>query len=109
MTETMSEGDRQGAKRQQKAIGTVVSAGGDKTARVVVQRLVKHPKYGKFMRRDTKLAVHDPQNAAKVGDKVEVAPCRPISKTKSWRLVRVIEKSRSADKAVGAEQQRDQQ
>lgn len=105
MTETMNQGENHGAKRHQKAIGTVVSASGDKTARVVIQRLVKHPKYGKYVRRETKLAIHDPLNTVKVGDKVEIAPCRPISKTKSWRLVRVVEKGRTPEAIVGVEAQ----
>lgn len=70
--------------------GTVSSAGGDQTIRVVVENLVRHPRYGKFIRRRTKLAAHDPRNQAAVGDLVEIVPCRPISKTKSWRLLRVV-------------------
>lgn len=77
-------------KRPRSRIGTVVSAGGDKTARVVVNTLVKHPMYGKYVRRRTKLAVHDPRNAASLGDLVEIIPCRRKSKTKSWRLLRVV-------------------
>jgi small subunit ribosomal protein S17 len=69
--------------------GTVVKDGCDKTVSVVVNYLMKHPKYGKYIRRRTKLQVHDEQNEAKVGDVVEIAECRPMSKTKNWRLVRV--------------------
>ena len=75
---------------QQRLTGTVSSVGGDKTIRVVVENLVKHQLYGKYVRRRSKLAAHDPANAAKLGDKVEIISCRPVSKTKSWRLVRVV-------------------
>jgi len=57
---------------------------------VVIEALVKHPQYGKYTRTRTKLAVHDPTNAAAEGDVVEIAPCRRMSKTKCWRLVRVV-------------------
>ena len=54
------------------------------------ERLVKHPLYGKYIRRATKYKAHDEQNRAKVGDKVEITFCRPMSKTKTWRLVNVV-------------------
>jgi small subunit ribosomal protein S17 len=57
----------------------------------MINYLVRHPKYGKYVRRRTSIHVHDEQNAAKVGDRIEIAECRPISKTKSWTLIRVIE------------------
>jgi small subunit ribosomal protein S17 len=72
-------------------IGIVESDKRDKTRKVVVQFVSKHPKYGKYLRKRTTLHVHDEQNESKLGDRVEVAPCRPISKTKAWRLVRVVE------------------
>jgi small subunit ribosomal protein S17 len=68
----------------------VSSTGGQKTIRVDIEQLQKHPYYGKYIRRRTRLAVHDPHETAKLGDIVEIAPCRRISKSKSWRLVRVI-------------------
>jgi small subunit ribosomal protein S17 len=74
-------------------IGIVRSDARDKTRKVVVEYLAKHPKYGKFLRKRTVLHVHDEGNDSSLGDRVEVAPCRPISKTKSWRLVRVVEKA----------------
>ncbi|MBN1342219.1 MAG: 30S ribosomal protein S17 [Phycisphaerae bacterium] len=77
-------------RHRRRRTGTVVSDRGDKTITVAVDYLVRHEKYGKFMRRRTKLHAHDEANEAKVGDMVEVAECRPISKTKNWRLVRVI-------------------
>ncbi|MEO1129553.1 MAG: 30S ribosomal protein S17 [Planctomycetota bacterium] len=72
-------------------IGIVESDKRDKTRKVVVQFVSKHPKYGKYLRKRTTLHVHDEQNESRLGDRVEVAPCRPISKTKAWRLVRVVE------------------
>ncbi len=72
------------------ATGVVTSVSGAKTVVVTVNRLVKHPLYGKYMRRRTKLAVHDANGEAKVGDTVDILPCRPMSKTKSWRLARVV-------------------
>ena len=73
--------------------GVVVSNSGDKSIRVVVDYKVKHPKYGKYVKRRTKIGVHDERNQSRVGDLVEVAQCRPRSKTKSWRLLRVVEKA----------------
>lgn len=74
-------------------VGVVESDKRDKTVKVVVGYLAKHPKYGKFLRKRTVLHVHDEHNDAKFGDRVEVAPCRPVSKTKTWRLVRVVERA----------------
>ena len=71
----------------------VVSKSGDKSVTVVIDYKVKHPKYGKYMRRRTKLAVHDERNQSGVGDVVEIAQCRPLSKRKSWRLLKVLEKA----------------
>jgi small subunit ribosomal protein S17 len=83
-------GEKQTSVRLQRLTGVVSSSKGGKTIQVNVDRVVQHPQYGKFLRRRTKLAAHDPQNTAKVGDVVEIVPCRPISKSKSWRLVRVV-------------------
>lgn len=73
--------------------GFVTSTKCAKTIRVEVGYLVKHPKYGKMMRRRTVLCAHDEKSEAKIGDKVEVAQCRPMSKTKAWRLVKVLSNS----------------
>ena len=73
--------------------GVVDSVSGAKTVRVIIETLVKHPFYGKYVRRRTRLLAHDEQEQARVGDRVEVAQCRPISKRKSWRLVRVLKRS----------------
>ena len=71
----------------------VVSKSGDKSIVCQIDYKVKHPRYGKYIRRRTKLGVHDPQNQASVGDHVEIIECRPISKTKTWRLVKVLKKA----------------
>ena len=73
--------------------GRVVSNGMDKTAAVAVERLIKHPMYGKYIRRTTKILAHDEQNECQIGDTVEIAECRPISKRKTWRVVNVVERS----------------
>ncbi|MEE8428659.1 MAG: 30S ribosomal protein S17 [Gammaproteobacteria bacterium] len=72
------------------ASGRVVSSKMDKTATVVLERLVKHPLYGKYIRRSSKLHIHDANNECQEGDLVSIEQCRPISKTKSWKLVKVI-------------------
>ena len=77
-------------------IGTVESDSRLKTRKVVVRFMAKHPKYGKFIKRRTVLHVHDEANESHTGDVVEVAQCRPISKTKFWTLVRVVERRSEA-------------
>lgn len=71
--------------------GRVISNKGDKSITVLVERKVKHPKYGKFVSRSTKLHAHDEKNQCKEGDVVTITESRPISKTKTWKLVKVIE------------------
>jgi small subunit ribosomal protein S17 len=73
--------------------GVVISNSGNKSIKISVDFKVKHPEYGKYVKRRTKLAVHDEHNQADVNDVVEVVECRPYSKTKSWRLVRVLKKA----------------
>ncbi len=81
-------------KKQEKMVrGTVVSKSGDKSIRVVIDYKVKHPLYGKYINRRTKLGVHDEANKAGVGDIIEAVECRPISKSKSWRLVKVVKEA----------------
>ncbi|HDN59259.1 MAG: 30S ribosomal protein S17 [Candidatus Neomarinimicrobiota bacterium] len=77
--------------RRKTFIGTVVSNKMDKTIVVAVERLVKHPLYGKYIRRTTKLYAHDPQNRCKEGDVVKVIESRPLSKLKRWRLLEIID------------------
>mgnify|MGYP003263169553 FL=1 len=73
--------------------GRVVSDKMEKSVVVAIDRMVNHPLYGKFIRRTTKLHVHDENNECGMGDVVEIRQTRPISKTKSWALVRVVEKA----------------
>jgi len=82
---------------EQKSIRTVtarvVSSRMDKTISVSVERVVKHPVYGKYIRRTTKLLAHDEENTCKEGDVVSITECRPYSKRKSWRVVEVLERA----------------
>ncbi len=74
--------------------GVVASDKGDKTIAVRVVVVVKHPKYGKYLRRDQTYHVHDENNEAKTGDRVKIVHVAPISKTKNWRLVEVLERAK---------------
>ncbi len=76
--------------------GRVVSDKMDKTVSVAIERLIKHPVYGKYIRRTTKVLAHDAANECKAGDRVAISECRPVSKNKSWSVVNVVE--RAADK-----------
>ncbi len=73
--------------------GSVISDRMDKTATVLIERKVKHPLYGKFVKKSTKLHVHDENNECSMGDTVQITECRPMSKTKSWTLVKIVEKA----------------
>ena len=75
-------------------VGLVVSDKMDKTATVAIRELVKHPLYGKVMKRTVKVHVHDENNECGVGDTVEIMETRPLSKTKRWRLVKIVEKAK---------------
>jgi small subunit ribosomal protein S17 len=72
--------------------GTVISNKADKTITVLLERQVKHPLYGKYIKRSSKVHAHDENNACGEGDTVSIAECRPISKTKAWRLVEILER-----------------
>ncbi len=74
--------------------GRVVSNKMDKTIIVMVERRVRHPLYGKTIRRSTKMHAHDDSNECGIGDMVTIEMCRPLSKSKSWRLVEVVERAR---------------
>ena len=74
-------------------VGTVTSNKANKTVTVLVERLVKHRLYLKYVRRRTKFAAHDDRNDCRIGDKVLISESRPISKTKRWRVVKVVEKA----------------
>ena len=80
-----------GIKRQM--IGTVVSNKADKTVTVLVERLVKHKMYHKFLRRRTKFAAHDDRNDCQIGDKVMITESRPLSNSKRWRVIKIVEKA----------------
>ena len=75
-------------------VGVVSSNKMDKTITVAIERKVKHPMYGKFVKKTTKLHAHDEKNECSIGDTVKIMETRPLSKTKSWRLVEVIEKAK---------------
>ena len=80
--------------RRKLRVGVVVSDGMDKTVVVRIDRQVRHPLYGKTVRRSSKLAAHDEQNDAHVGDTVRITETRPVSKTKRWRVVEVVERAK---------------
>ena len=83
-------------KAQRTITGRVVSDKMDKTVSVAVERLIKHPVYGKYIRRTTKVLAHDAANECKAGDRVAISECKPVSKNKSWTVVDVVE--RAADR-----------
>ena len=78
---------------RRQVVGTVVSDKMDKTVIVIVERLVKHRLYKKYIRRRSKFAAHDENNTSKVGDKVMIIQSRPLSKTKRWRVSKIVEKA----------------
>ena len=80
-----------GMKRQ--VVGVVVSNKMQKTVVVAVERLVKHPMYHKYVKRQTKFAAHDETNSCQIGDKVEITESRPLSRTKRWRVSKIVEKA----------------
>ena len=80
-------------KQARTVTGIVLSNKMDKSIVLLVERRVKHPLYGKYIRRSSKVHAHDPDNSCQIGDKVIVKECRPLSKTKSWELVKVVEKA----------------
>ena len=73
--------------------GRVVSSKMDKSVTVLLERQIKHPLYGKYIKRSSKVHAHDEDNACGEGDVVTIAECRPFSKTKSWRVVEIVEKA----------------
>jgi small subunit ribosomal protein S17 len=82
-------------KGQRTVVGRVVSDKMDKTVSVAIERLIKHPMYGKYIRRTSKVLAHDASNECKPGDRVAIAECKPISKNKSWAVVNVVERAAS--------------
>lgn len=73
--------------------GVVTSSAGDKSATIMIERRIKHPIYGKFIKRSTKIHLHDEANECNKGDTILIEECRPMSKTKSWKLVKIVEKA----------------
>jgi small subunit ribosomal protein S17 len=86
-------GGASAAKSPRTLTGRVVSTKMQKTIAVEIERLVKHPEYGKYIRRTTKLLAHDENNESREGDTVTITPCRPMSRRKSWRLLAVVERA----------------
>ena len=104
----MSEGESR--KNRRTIIGVVTSDAADKTITVMVERMVQHPRFKKYVRRSSKYAAHDENNEAHIGDRVSITECRPLSKHKNFRLVEILERSRlraaqEADKAASAEKE----
>ena len=90
--EAQNEQNQRGARKER--IGIVVSDKMDKSISVAIQRQVKHPIYGKFIKKTTKLMAHDENNDAHEGDTVRIMETRPLSKNKRWRLVEVVERAK---------------
>ncbi len=80
-------------KGQRTVVGRVISNKMDKTVSVSIERLIKHPVYGKYIRRTTKVLAHDENNECKSGDRVTISECRPVSKHKAWQVVNVVQRA----------------
>ena len=80
-------------KTQRTVIGRVVSDKMDKSVSVAIERLIKHPVYGKYIRRTSKVMAHDEANECKAGDRVAISECRPMSKNKAWQVVNILERA----------------
>ena len=90
------------AKAAKTLTGRVVSTKMQKTIAVSIERYVPHPTYGKYQRRSTQLLAHDENNESRTGDLVSIEACRPLSRHKSWRLVKVLARAQQAGEAAGA-------
>ena len=80
-------------KTQRTIVGRVVSDKMDKTVSVAIERMIKHPMYGKYIRRTSKVLAHDAANECKPGDRVAISEVRPISKNKAWTVVNIVERA----------------
>jgi small subunit ribosomal protein S17 len=89
----MSAAETQNKPVQRRTVGRVVSNKMQKSVTVAVERLVKHPAYGKFIRRTTQIMAHDEEGTCREGDTVAIVECRPISKRKAWRVVEIVERA----------------
>src|SRR4051794_21668119 len=98
--DTTTAGAAQPRKPRRTLVGVVTRDKMTKTRRVEIQRLVKHPRYSKYIKRRTVCYVHDENNETRTGDTVEIMETRPLSKTKNWRLVRVVKKAPGAPEQV---------
>jgi small subunit ribosomal protein S17 len=99
----MSAADKPKNPTHRPTVGRVVSNKMQKSVTVSIERLVKHPAYGKFIRRTTKVMAHDEEGTCRMGDTVAIVECRPISKRKAWRVVEVVERAPvDVDAEVGA-------
>lgn len=93
--ETVEEEEKEeGRKTRKERFGKVTSAKMNKTITVLVERKIKHPIYGKFMKKSKKFLAHDEKEDAREGDTVKIMECRPLSKRKTWRLVEVVERAK---------------
>jgi small subunit ribosomal protein S17 len=81
--------------RKIEVVGEVVSDKMDKTISVLIYRMIRHPKYGKYMKRSSVFKAHDENDQAKIGDKVRIRETRPLSKTKRWKLVEIVEAAKN--------------
>lgn len=88
-----ASGASQGRGRKSEVVGEVIGNKMDKTISVQIFRLIRHPRYGKYIRRSSVFKAHDEKNDAKVGDKVRISEARPLSKTKRWKLVEIVERA----------------
>ena len=93
----MTDTAQQRRGRVRTLLGTVISAKADKPVTVSVTRLIKHPRYGKYVRRTSRFHVHDPNGSVQLGDTVQIAQCRPVSKTKSWRVFKLINRPEAVE------------
>ncbi|MGH8274034.1 MAG: 30S ribosomal protein S17 [Gammaproteobacteria bacterium] len=95
MSETMDAGtdNTDNATAKRRLVARVVSTRMDKSASVEITRMVRHAVYGKYLRRRTKLLVHDEANECRTGDLVAISSCRPLSKRKAWRVVEIVERA----------------
>ena len=89
-----AEGKAPGGKTR-KVVGRVISDRMDKSVTVAIERLVRHPVYGKYIRRTTKVLAHDEDNGCRQGDTVAISECRPLSRRKSWQVVEVVTRAAS--------------
>jgi len=89
----MTNVDATAAANKRTLQGVVTSSAGDKSATIMIERRIKHPIYGKFIKRSTKIHLHDEANECNKGDTILIEECRPMSKTKSWKLVKIVEKA----------------